>query len=253
MNKYEYHVLLELDKWKLKMIKKPSLTNQLTRSIQHRVNDMIPEKIHQFLTASIKQMVRGVISGAKFTTSPKSPYADLETLENKVRERIKFYRSGAAIEGAVTGAGGFLSGLADFPLWLTLKMKMVFEIASYYGMELKDYKERIYILHIFQLAFSSQQHKNEIFRILEDWDTYKDTLSDDIHQFDWKTFQLEYRDSIDLAKMLQLIPGFGAVVGAWVNHQLTNKLGIYAMQAYRMRIHSIKQLSQRKSLISKAI
>ena len=130
---------------------------------------------------------------------------------------------------------------------------MIFEIASYYGMELKDYQERIYILHIFQLAFSSQQHKNEIFKILEDWDTYKSTLSDDIHQFDWKTFQLEYRDSIDLPKMLQLIPGFGAVVGAWVNHQLTNKLGIYAMQAYRMRIHSIKQLSQRKNLISKVI
>ena len=79
MNKYEYHVLLELDNWKLKMIKKPSLTNQLTRSIQHRVNDMIPEKIHNFLTSSIKQMVRGVISGAKFTTSSKSPYTDLET------------------------------------------------------------------------------------------------------------------------------------------------------------------------------
>ena len=248
MNKYEHHALRELGRWKHKMKKEPSLTNRLTRSVQHRINNIIPDKIHQFITVSIKQMVRGVISGAKFTTSKKPAYPDLETLENKVMERIKFYRSGAAIEGAVTGAGGFLSGLADFPLWLTLKMKMMFEIASCYGIDLKDYKERIYILHIFQLTFSSQQHKNEIFQVLEDWENCKNTFSDDIHPFDWKTFQLEYRDSIDLAKMLQLIPGFGAVAGAWVNHQLTNKLGIYAMQAYRMRRYPAKKRFTRKKI-----
>ena len=125
---------------------------------------------------------------------------------------------------------------------------MMFEIASCYGIDLKDYKERIYILHIFQLTFSSQQHKNEIFQVLEDWENCKNTLSDDIHQFDWKTFQLEYRDSIDLAKMLQLTPGFGAVAGAWVNHQLTNKLGIYAIQAYRMRRYPEKKRFTRKKI-----
>lgn len=60
-------------------------------------------------------------------------------------------------------------------------------------------------------------------------------LPDDIHQFDWRTFQLEYRDYIDLAKLFQLIPVVGAVVGAYVNHRLTNKLGTNVMNAYRLR------------------
>jgi hypothetical protein len=54
-------------------------------------------------------------------------------------------------------------------------------------------------------------------------------------QPDWRKFQQEYRDYIDLAKLLQLVPGIGAVVGAYVNHTLTNKLGDTALQAYRMR------------------
>ena len=131
--------------------------------------------------------------------------------------------------------GGFLWGLADFPLWLSLKMKMLYEIATYYGMDVKDYKERIYILHIFQLTFSSQSHRNEVYGIIEDWERQKEMLPNDIHQFDWRTFQLEYRDYIDLAKLFQLIPVVGAVVGAYVNHRLTNKLGANAMNAYRLK------------------
>ena len=59
---------------------------------------------------------------------------------------------------------------------------------------------------------------------------------EDIHDFDWRRFQLEYRDHIDLAKLLQLIPGFGALIGAYVNLKLTKKLGEFAMNAYRMRL-----------------
>ena len=52
------------------------------------------------------------------------------------------------------------------------------------------------------------------------------------------SFQQEYRDYIDLAKLLQLLPGIGAFVGAYVNNKLVDKLGEYAMYAYRMRILS---------------
>ena len=120
-------------------------------------------------------------------------------------------------------------------------MKMLYEIANYYGMDTKDYKERIYILHIFQLTFSSQAHRNEVYRIMQDWEKEKELLPEDIHQFDWRSFQLEYRDYIDLAKLFQLIPVVGAAVGAYVNHRLTNTLGTNAMNAYRLRYISQKQ------------
>lgn len=61
-------------------------------------------------------------------------------------------------------------------------------------------------------------------------------LPHDLEQFDWRNFQQEYRDYIDLAKMAQLIPIIGAPVGIIVNYRLIKKLGITAMNAYRLRL-----------------
>jgi hypothetical protein len=71
---------------------------------------------------------------------------------------------------------------------------------------------------------------------MEDWDKKSNELPEDINQFDWRTFQQEYRDYIDLAKMAQLVPVIGAPVGLVVNYSLVKKLGITAMNAYRMRL-----------------
>lgn len=227
--------LNELRQWQSAMSKKPSFLNKTTKKVQGKINRIIPEKIHQVITKAIKEITRAVLLGAGFTTRSSRKEKSLEEIESRVHERINFYSSSAAAEGAVTGFGGFLLSLADFPLWLTLKMKMLFEIASIYGFDTKDYKERLYLLYIFQLVFSGQERRNEIYSIMENWEVEKEKLPDDMHQFDWRTFQLEYRDYIDLAKLLQMIPGVGAIAGALVNHKLTNKLGRNAMNAYRMR------------------
>ncbi|MBN8787885.1 MAG: EcsC family protein, partial [Terrimonas sp.] len=87
----------------------------------------------------------------------------------------------------------------------------------------------------FQLAFSSPQHRRKIFLQMNNWEQFQKNLPEDIHEFDWRTFQQEYRDYIDLAKMAQLVPVIGAPVGAIVNYRLINKLGKTAMNAYRLR------------------
>lgn len=218
------------------MARRPSFTGTLAKKLQIRINRVIPEKVHVAITAAIKQMTRAVCFGAGLTTPEPKEFASLEELEMKVDERIKFYSRTAAVEGAATGAGGILFGLADFPLWLTLKMKMLYEIAAHYGFDVGNYKERIYLLYAFELTFSSQAHRRKVFAILENWNEYALTLPEDIHQFDWRSFQQEYRDYIDLAKLLQLVPGIGAAVGALVNLRLTKKLGGTAKNAYRLRL-----------------
>ncbi len=238
---YHHLVTQELQQWKNAMRRRPTFWNRTTKTVQKKVNDIIPEKVHNAITKAIKEITRAVIFGSGFTTKTRKEIGVFEEVEMKVKERINFYSSSAAVEGAATGFGGFLLGLADFPLWLTLKMKMLFEIASRYGYDTKDYKERLYILHIFQLTFSSQQHRNDVFEKMENWELIKEQLPDDFNTFDWRTFQLEYRDYIDLAKLLQLIPGVGAIAGALVNHKLTNKLGKTAMNAYRMRDVKFKE------------
>ena len=74
-----------------------------------------------------------------------------------------------------------------------------------------------------------------IYLKMVDWNQRSKELPDDINQFDWRNFQQEYRDYIDLAKMAQLVPVIGAPVGLIVNYSLIKKLGITAMNAYRMR------------------
>ena len=183
-------------------------------------------------------MTKVVLFGTKYTTKKPLIGLTLKERDDLALDKIKTYKNTAMIEGAGTGAGGILIGLTDLPLLLSIKIKLLYELASIYGFDVKDYRERMYILNIFQLAFSSQNHVNKVFAKIENWDEYKNTLSDDINDLDWRSFQQEYRDYIDLAKLLQLVPGIGAFVGAYVNNKLVDKLGEYAMYAYRMRILS---------------
>ncbi len=238
MDTYQQQALKDVRLWQKKMLHKPTLFNRLSKRAQDKVNSWIPEKVHNAVTATIKQMIRGVLFGAKHTTAEPLKNANLELREAKVEEKIKFYRNTAAVEGGITGAGGILFGLADFPLLIAIKIKLLYEIAAVYGFNTGDYKERLYLLHIFELAFSSQQHRKTVYLKMENWDRTSRELPDDIHQFEWRQFQQEYRDYIDLAKMAQLIPVIGAPVGVLVNYRLLKKLGTTAMNAYRMRLLS---------------
>ncbi len=233
---YDLLVAAELKTWKKKMMRRPSLVNKLSKKIQTRINGWIPEKVHAAVTTAIKQMIRGVLFGAKHTTAKPLMNAGLQTREEAVQKKIDWYRNTAAVEGGITGAGGILLGLADFPILIGIKIKLLFDIASLYGFDMDEYKERVYLLHIFELAFSSHEHRKNVYMKMTDWERRSKELPEDIHQFDWRNFQQEYRDYIDLAKMAQLVPLIGAPVGIIANYQLIKKLGATAMNAYRMRL-----------------
>lgn len=242
MQQYEQLAFAELSGWEIKMRKKPSIPNRIAKFLQVKINNLIPDKVHRAITFTIEKIVKGVLFGSKYITSSPLERAPLQLREDQVRKKIEWYKKTASAEGAITGAGGILMGFADFPALLTIKIKLLFEVAALYGYQVKDYKERLFILHIFQLAFSSQRGRNEIFELIADWDSYSENLSEDVDDFDWRNFQLEYRDYIDLAKMAQLIPIIGAGVGAIANYKLVQLLGDTAMNCYRMRYFRSKKL-----------
>jgi hypothetical protein len=236
MNQYEKDIYSKLALWQKEMLRNPSLLNKLSKKVQTRINKWIPEKIHLAITTTLKQMIRLVLFGATHTMVKPLSENSLELREASVLQRIVFYRKTAAIEGGLTGAGGLFLGFADFPILIGIKIKLLFDIASIYGFDIRDYKERVYLLHIFELAFSSDFHRKKIYLEMTDWETKSKELPDDINQFDWRSFQQEYRDYIDLVKMAQLLPIIGAPVGAVVNYRMINKLGSTAMNAYRLRL-----------------
>ena len=244
MGMYEDQALHELRSWQIKMAEKPSFTNHLAKNLQYKINDLIPEKVHAIITSAIKNMVKGVLTGSEVISSEPLIYGSLEEREIRVKERIETYKKIAAASGFGIGAGGFLLSLADLPVLLSIKMKLLFDIAGLYGYDVTDYQERLYILHIFQVAFSSQEQGLQSYHQLLNWEPRKQHLPKHINDFDWRTFQQEYRDYIDIAKLLQLIPGIGAVIGAYANHRLVNKLGETAMNAYRMRLFQSKLINK---------
>lgn len=236
MDPYTTQAWLEMMAWQKQMQRKPSMINRFSKSIQTKLNSYIPEKVHLAITTVLKQMIKAVLFGAKHTTAKLQAYASLQQSEEMIVKKIDSYRKTAAVEGGITGAGGILMGFADFPILIGIKIKLLFEIASLYGFDVEDYKERIYLLHIFELAYSSQEHRRSVYQKIIDWKEKSNALPADINQFDWRSFQQEYRDYIDLAKMAQLIPAIGAPVGVLVNNNLVKKLGRTAMNAYRMRL-----------------
>jgi uncharacterized protein (DUF697 family) len=233
MNNYEQKAYAEVQEWKKKLLKRSNLIKRISKKAQVKINETIPEKAHRVITDAIKNMVKVTVAGSGFITKTDfSRGTTLEEREKKLKEKISVYQKTATIEGAGTGAGGIFLGLADFPLLLSIKMKFLFEAASIYGFDTREYEERLFILHVFKLAFSSDEKRKETLEIIENWEDRKKEIID----MDWQEFQQEYRDYIDFVKMLQLVPGIGAVVGAYANYNLMEHLGEVAQNAYRLRI-----------------
>lgn len=219
--------------WRDEVLRPPGPLNGLARATQRRINRLIPEKVHAAITTAIEGMTRGMLVGSDFMTG--APRAGLSLDERRVlsAKAIDGWKKTAAVEGGVTGAGGFLAAAADFPLLMSFKIKLLFEIAAVFGHDGTQLPERLFILRIFELAFSDAEHRAAVMEAMQDWDakTHPAHLDD----FDWRAFQQQYRDHIDLAKLAQFLPVVGAPLGAIVNWRLVERLGHTAVMAYRMR------------------
>ena len=227
----------DLAAWRARITRPAGALGKASRAVQRRVNAIIPEKVHAAITAAMQAMTKAILTGADFATASPLPKtlngASLEDREAKVLAAIDGWKKAAGAEGGVAGAGGFLLAAADFPLLMSFKLKLLFEIAALYGHDGSVLSERLYILHIFELAFSDVEHRVKVLEAMDDWDARPHPS--DLADFDWRSFQQQYRDHIDLAKLAQMLPVVGAPVGAVVNWRLTAHLGKTAMMAYRMR------------------
>lgn len=232
-------VLSELEKWERKILKRSPLYKRAAKKIQQQINEKIPKRVHDVVTNSIRNMVKATLTGTEFTTK-RTPILGMSLKERDALliERKGAYKKTAMAEGAGTGAGGILWGLADFPLLLGIKMRFLFEAARIYGFDTKNKQERVFLLHVFLLAFSSDEVRKETYLTIKNWEQNKEkwnSSSSINEEYDWKTFQITYRDHIDLVKMLQMVPGFGAIVGAYANYHFLDQLGETAMNCYRLR------------------
>jgi hypothetical protein len=236
---YERKAREEIAAWEHRLFKPPGWLERTSKTIGTRINHLIPPKVHDIITATIKSIVRTALFGAEYTPRREvERNLDLELSDQEGKRLFSLYQKIAVAEGAGTGAGGIMLNVVDFPALIAIKMKFLFELAHVYGYDTKHFAERVFILKVFQLTFSGPEKRAELLRSIKNWESEKKLWSSDADytkNMDWETFQKEYRDAIDFRKMLQMIPGIGAVAGAWANYTILEELGDSAVNSYRLR------------------
>ncbi|MEI7026503.1 EcsC family protein [Paenibacillus sp. y28] len=240
MSAYEIQVRRELLRWENQLLRPPGLMERASKQFSDKVNQILPQKVHDTITATVKGIVRTVLAGIEFAPQ-QPPQLGLTLAERDARadELLSTYKKIAAAEGAGTGAGGIMLGLVDFPALLAIKMRFLFELSHLYGFSTRVPDERLFVLQVFQLAFSSPGVRPRLLDAIRHWDERaheRPQGETNWTAIDWEQFQREYRDCIDFRKMLQLVPGIGAVVGAWANYGLLEELGGTAKNCFRMRL-----------------
>ena len=88
MDIYERQALFELEIWKKEIHKDLSFTDILSRRIQTKINNVIPDKVHQAITVTIKKMVQLVLFGSAYSTSKPLEKASLQYREAFVKRQI---------------------------------------------------------------------------------------------------------------------------------------------------------------------
>jgi len=214
------------------MTKSPSFINRTSKTVQRKIQSIVPAKVQNLITGAIKVMIETVISGSSMLTKTESvQQPSLAESDYLLTKLYPTYHKIAVAQGVGFGLGGFLINLADIPALLTIKTKFLFDCCKLYGFDIDDPNERAFMLYVFQLAYCCDERRLEIFPIIKNWDSYVENTT-----VDWEKLQLEYRDYLDIAKLLQLLPMVGAVAGGAANHSLMSKLKATAMNCYRLRV-----------------
>jgi len=231
-NLYEQTIKKELEEWQLEVLKKPTTMSNISKNVQVKIQSLLPEKIQNGITAAIKTMVETVITASSvFTETEVANNPALSESDFFVERKFKTYYKIAMAQGIGFGMGGVLINLADLPALMSIKVKFLFDCAKLYGFDLDEKSERYFMLHVFQLAFCSDEHRQKVAPIVMNWDEHKQNI-----EMNWRELQIEYRDYMDIAKILQLLPVVGAAAGGYANHNLMQKLKVTAMNSYRLRV-----------------
>lgn len=140
----------------------------------------------------------------------------------------------SVLEGGVLGVLGI--GLPDIPIFISLILKTIHEVALSYGFDYNTAGEKAYVLLLIEGALSKDDRKIEVNKKL-------DALSDEMdHQAPSNIDLDEYMksaakvlsDTLLAAKFIQGIPLVGIVGGA-VNFNVLQKIGRFSKLKYKKR------------------
>lgn len=165
----------------------------------------------------------------------------VKQLDKHSKQATLLNTSFSALEGGIMGLLGI--GLPDIPLFLSVIMKTIYEIALSYGFPYDTSEERAYILLLIRAAVAGEEK-------MLSYNKEVDALGDRLDRGLVVDMDLEEQmkhtadvlsDALLTAKFIQGIPLVGAVGGV-VNYTILNRISKYATVKYKKRYLSKKPL-----------
>ncbi len=258
-NKLLTKELKQLAKKEVKYINK-NLSKSLGK-VEGWVEQKIPDKLQDTLEAAIFTSFEtvftkgtGVIekgynkSELEFTHKMNAYALSIRPDKKSVKQFSKTSNSTSLKNIALSGTKGvgfglLGIGLPDIPLFISMMLKGIYEIATSYGYDYNSTTERYFILQIIAVAFSYDNHKLENIEQLNNY-TYDSIMPSSYseHQKIVEVSELLTNDLI-YTKFIQGIPLVG-VVGGTCDMLFTKKVLDYASIKYQQRFFHTMQSTQ---------
>jgi hypothetical protein len=169
-----------------------------------------------------------------YAVDKKADKRHMNRLDKQSTQSRMLNTSFSVVEGGVLGFFGV--GLPDIPLFLSVVMKTLYEIALSYGFGYSTDEEKTYILLLICGAITKGD-------VQKKYDAEVEKLGAQIDQNIVSGVQVENQmkitsevisDALLTAKFIQGIPIVGAVGGA-VNYSIINRISSYAKVKYKKR------------------
>lgn len=262
MNEYERSVMEEIRRWKNPP--KTMLNNVLgtiNKPLDKAGSILLDNRVGEAVTKAIQGIISLINDGASWTVreeaifeefrndghSSVNCHQDIHKLDLlNVDKTLGFlgakYKLIAASEGAAAGAIGAPGIAADIPLIFGIVLRAIGEYATYYGFDLDNQAERVYALNILMVATSpsiaaKQAALAELSRIAvavaqkKTWNEIEKILSAGAIKKIAETLGIR----LTKAKLGELVPIVGGVVGAGYNAYFAGCAGEAAFNLYRER------------------
>ena len=263
MTEYEKLAIASIREWKSPQIGWFGKTMEVINWPLDKAGDLITEApgVDWVIEKSVGGLVGLLNDFAHWTVRPDAIYelyqksgfehiktpSDIFTLDLEDADRANGwlsakYKTIASAEGAGTGYTGLAGIPIDIVSLITLNQRAIGEYATYYGFDISSQQERLFALNILGLVSSpddvaKQVAMAQLVRIAKNVARKKVWRDLEKHSF-VKIIQMIARSlgiRLTKAKLAQVIPVTGAIVGAGFNAYYTNKVCDAAFYLYRER------------------
>lgn len=257
MNDYEKLQIREINNWQNL---EPNMFSQLlvstTLPFSWLIQKIIPNKIMNSVIEGINEMGNrfadqdDIIRKGDVQVIADLKHKDLELSDQLAGSVDKWAIGLAVVEGAATGAGGFLSITVDIPLIITLAFRTIHKVGLCYGYEYNSDIDKQYICSILSASgANSVSEKAAALTALRSLASISTTqtvetlaeksarkkIANESTIITLKKLSHQLGINFSKRKALQLLPAVGAIVGGSVNGWFISDVANAARRSFQQR------------------